>query len=135
MPAASSDDDKIKTLREVAEATGDYPAEAWEFVQTGLRFTAAKVHGQALPANGQRHVSGQQLCAGLREYALTRYGMMARTVLERWHIRSTSDFGRIVFGLVEAGLLGVTNDDTPEDFRDVFDFSKFDSDYRIQSKL
>jgi uncharacterized repeat protein (TIGR04138 family) len=127
-------DEKIKTLQELALA-GDYPPEAFEFVQTGLRYTASKVHNQLLKPDGQSHISGAQLCNGLREYALSRWGIMARVVLERWNITRTLDFGHIVFSLVKAGKLGVTDKDSIEDFRDVFDFSTFERGYNIQSKL
>jgi uncharacterized repeat protein (TIGR04138 family) len=122
------------TLREVAQMGGDYPVQALEFMQAGLEYTVVKVHGKMVKADRQRHVSGQQLCQGLREYALCRWGMMARTVLAKWGINSTLDFGRIVFLLVHAGLLKTTNQDSLSDFRDVFDFAVFDGDYRIEIK-
>jgi uncharacterized repeat protein (TIGR04138 family) len=37
-------------------------------------------------------------------------------------VTKTEDFGEIVFNLVEAGILGKTDADSREDFRDVFDF-------------
>jgi uncharacterized repeat protein (TIGR04138 family) len=80
-------------------------------------------------------VTGQQLCHALRDYALTRWGMMARAVLRRWGINQTLDFGRIVFTMVKAGLLRTTEGDTLEDFRDVFDFATFDAGYRIECKI
>jgi uncharacterized repeat protein (TIGR04138 family) len=127
-------DEKIRTLNQMAQSA-DYPPEAYEFVQMGLRFAVSKVHGKALPEEGQSHISGAELCAGLREYALSRWGIMARTVLERWNITRTLDFGHIVFNLVKAGKLGVTDNDTIDDFRNVFDFNTFERGYRIQSKL
>ena len=79
-----------------------------------------------------RHVSGQQLSNGLREYALAKWGLMARPVLIRWGVTSTFDFGRIVFALIDASYMQKTDADTIEDFRNVFDFNTvFDSDYRI----
>jgi uncharacterized repeat protein (TIGR04138 family) len=93
------------------------------------------VHGKHLPPSQPRHVTGQQLCHALRDYALTRWGMMARAVLRRWGINQTLDFGRIVFTMVKAGLLRTTEGDTLEDFRDVFDFATFDAGYRIECKI
>jgi uncharacterized repeat protein (TIGR04138 family) len=122
------------TLREVAQMGGDYPVQALEFMQAGLEYTVVKIHGKMVKADRQRHVSGQQLCQGLREYAMCRWGMMARTVLGRWGIHSTLDFGRIVFLLVHAGLLKTTDHDSLSDFRDVFDFAAFESEYRIEIK-
>jgi uncharacterized repeat protein (TIGR04138 family) len=78
------------------------------------------------------HVSGADLCRGLRDMALERWGMLAGTVLRHWGIRRTRDFGEIVFGLIEHGMLQKQPDDVIEDFNDVFDFrSAFDRNYRI----
>ena len=42
------------------------------------------------------------------------------------------DFGRIVFALIEAGQMQKTDEDTIEDFRNVYDFkTAFETDYRI----
>lgn len=71
-----------------------------------------------------RHVSGQQLCLGLRDYAIKRYGMMAPAVLRSWNLRRTDDFGRIVFAMIEHGLMSKTAEDTLEDFQAVYDFDE-----------
>lgn len=71
-----------------------------------------------------RHVTGQQLCLGLRDFAIRRYGMMAPAVLRAWNLRSTDDFGRIVFAMIEHGLMSKTADDSLEDFRSVYDFDE-----------
>jgi uncharacterized repeat protein (TIGR04138 family) len=70
----------------------------------------------------ERHVSGQQLCEAIRRYALEQYGYMAKTVLNSWGIRGTSDFGEIVFNLVRVGQMRKTPADTRVDFDNVFDF-------------
>ena len=81
--------------------------------------------GSALVYVGlDRHVSGQQLCLGLRDYAIERYGILAPAVLEHWHIIRTEDFGRIVFAMIDAGLMSKTSADTLEAFRAVFDFGE-----------
>ena len=72
----------------------------------------------------QRHVSGQQLCEAMRVYAHQEYGYLAKQVLNHWGIRSTGDFGEIVFNLIEVGLMRKTPDDRREDFDDVFDFEE-----------
>jgi uncharacterized repeat protein (TIGR04138 family) len=131
-----------KSLQDVVDDLGLYPVEAFIFVQQGLTFAADRVHGE-LPRDAEpkdygecRHISGQQLCDGLREYALSRWGLMARAVLARWSITATYDFGRIVFALIESGFMQKTDEDTIEDFRNVFDFrTAFDAGYRITPKL
>jgi uncharacterized repeat protein (TIGR04138 family) len=94
-----------------------------------------KYHAGVIDPNARRHISGQQLCEGLREYALMKWGLLARTVLRRWEITTTLDFGRIVFAMVDSGLMQKTDDDTIDDFRDVFEFkSSFESAYRIPAE-
>lgn len=69
-----------------------------------------------------RHVSGRDLCWGLRDYALRRWGMLARCVLESWSIKTTEDFGRIVFGFIELNLMQKQAQDTLDDFQSIYDF-------------
>jgi|GEM_PF-61122 len=71
-----------------------------------------------------RHINGRDLCWGLRDYALKRWGMMARVVLESWNIRSTSDFGRIVFGFIDLDMMRRQEDDRIDDFADVYSFKE-----------
>jgi uncharacterized repeat protein (TIGR04138 family) len=49
---------------------------------------------------------------------------MAQSVLESWNIHRTDDFGKIVFGLIECGLMSKTPQDSIDDFRSVFDFDE-----------
>lgn len=115
---------------QIRERAGNFPPQAYQFVREGLGHTARLVHGERadsapeIPGSdeGGRHVSGQQLCLGLKDYALKQYGLLARTVLTHWGIQRTEDFGRVVFAMVEAGYMRKTQEDTPEDFEGVFDF-------------
>ncbi len=123
------------TLFDIARQT-KYPPAAFEFVERGLGYTVQKIHGEMAEQDmledqnqlnelgiNSRHISGQQLCYGLRDFAIEQYGLLARGVLRRWHINRSEDFGQIVFTLVENELLRKTDDDSIEDFRDVFDFN------------
>jgi len=121
-------------LQALADTTR-YPADAFIFVQRGLDYTVTRIHGELDDEDGYdpdafegtRHVSGEDLCLGLRDFAIKEYGLLARTVLRRWSITSCRDFGEIVFAMVEGGLMRKTDDDTIQDFNDVFDFaSAFD---------
>jgi uncharacterized repeat protein (TIGR04138 family) len=81
---------------------------------------------------GRRHVTGRELLDAGRELARDRYGLMARRVLAAWGITTTDDIGHIVFNLVDAGLMGKTDDDRIEDFHAVFDFTDaFDGGYEF----
>jgi uncharacterized repeat protein (TIGR04138 family) len=120
----------------IREASGPYPIEAFTFVREGLSYTAERVHGDVsqMPEM-DRHVSGQQLCLGLRDFAIDRYGLLAPSVLDHWRVRRTEDFGRIVFGMIDAGLMSSTQDDTPDAFRGVFDFCEAFSEDEIRACL
>ena len=104
--------DKIeKVLRE----NHQYKFEAYSFVMAGLHSTVSKFEKP-------RHISGKELLEGIREYALDQFGPLARTVLNYWGIHGTDDFGKIVFALVEAGILRKQPEDKLEDFKDVYQF-------------
>jgi uncharacterized repeat protein (TIGR04138 family) len=123
-------------LRKLLEQAGPYPLEAFNFVREGLSYTAQKVHNdyEALPET-DRHITGQQLCLGLRDFAIEQYGLLAPTVLSHWRIRRTDDFGRIVFAMIDAGLMTRTDRDTPEDFRAVYDFKEAFSDEELIARI
>lgn len=114
--------------KSIRQKAGTYPQEAFQFVRDGLQHTVKTIHGaEGADAPGEgpdRHVNGQELCTGLRDYALNRYGMLARTVLARWGIFKTDDFGRIVFAMIDAGLMRRSDSDCFEDFRAVYDFDE-----------
>ena len=50
--------------------------------------------------------------------------MMAPVVFRTWGIRTTDDFGEMVFRLINVELLSKSDRDEPEDFHDVFDLDK-----------
>ena len=120
-----SQEDTGLDLKEMLAAAGPFPIEAFHFVREGLSFTAEKVHNdmEVLEEN-ERHITGQQLCLGLREFAIDRYGLLAPTVFAHWHVTRTVDFGRIVFAMIDQGLMSSTDTDTLEDFRAVYDFEE-----------
>ena len=77
-----------------------YSQEAFAFVQEGLAYTSAIFKGAESAYEldeFDRHVTGQQLCMGLRDYAIEKYGYLAHLVLKHWGIHKTDDFGTIVF--------------------------------------
>lgn len=101
----------------IVEQDPRYRAEAYFFVLTALEETL-----QAL--GERRHLTGQELCEGIRRLAVREFGLMARTVLEFWGCQTTRDFGNIVYNLIDAGLMSKTEQDRIEDFDDVYDFGQ-----------
>jgi uncharacterized repeat protein (TIGR04138 family) len=97
-----------------------YGNDAYMFVREALDHTQKTI---GRDKRGQvRHVTGQELLEGIREYALQQFGPMAITVLEEWGIKSCPDFGEIVFNMVEIGLLAKTDQDSRSDFENGYDF-------------
>ncbi len=95
--------------------------DAYGFMREALDFTQ-KLIGKENQGK-VRHVTGQELVDGLRQYALAQFGPMAITVFEEWGVRQCKDFGDIVFNMVEIGLLAKTEKDTRDDFQDGYDFT------------
>jgi uncharacterized repeat protein (TIGR04138 family) len=102
-----------------------FRVEAYLFVFESLRM-AQLLHKRS------RHVSGPELLDGFRKLAIDRFGLMARKVLSSWGLNRTRDVGEVVFNLVNWSLMSRTEDDSVEDFDDVFDFDEvFVREYRI----
>jgi uncharacterized repeat protein (TIGR04138 family) len=113
-----------------------YKIDAYAFVFEALNYAHNQLGmGSERPAESEegeadeggsrdteRHLTGQQLCEAIRKYALEQYGYMAQCVLNSWGVKSTSDFGEIVFNLIGIGQMRKTSEDQREDFDDVFDF-------------
>lgn len=94
-----------------------YHEDAYVFVLAALEHCQRqrKVRG---------HIGGEELAHACRELALEQFGLLARSVLSYWGVQATGDFGRIVFVLIEVGLLVQHPTDRPEHFNGVFDFSE-----------
>jgi uncharacterized repeat protein (TIGR04138 family) len=108
-----------------------YRREAYDFVMQGLEYAQRKAFGiqsgdepDDEEAEEEHHVTGQQLCEAIRDYALGLYGMTAKCVLQHWGIRTTRDIGEIVFNMIEAEQMRKTDRDRIEDFDDVYDFEE-----------
>jgi len=108
--------------RKVLSRKRQFELGAYLFIFEALAYTQKSL-GRDDPslAPTQRHVTGRELLEGIREYAKAQFGPLAPTVFRSWGVRSTEDFGRIVFDLVESRLLGKTDSDRPEDFAGGFD--------------
>jgi uncharacterized repeat protein (TIGR04138 family) len=100
-----------------------YDERSYLFVLAAIEFVQTR-----LPV--RRHVTGAELAWACRDLARERFGLLARPVLQHWGVTRTDDLGRIVFTLVDVGLLVTQPEDTEQDFRDVYDFeSAFDEEY------
>ena len=114
-------------ILELTRADPRYTYEAYDFVCDAVTYTQDRLG--RLAAEGEepqddRHVSGAELLRGACELAVREFGMMAPVVFRMWGIRTTDDFGALVFKLIEADRLSKSDRDDPEDFHEVFDMEK-----------
>lgn len=109
-----------EALEQILAKDPRFHRDAYFFVREALDHTQKNIVKEN---KGQmRHVSGQELLAGIREFALAQFGPMTITVFEEWGIRRSQDFGDIVFNMVETGWLAKTEKDTRDDFQEGYDF-------------
>ncbi|MDI6733452.1 MAG: hypothetical protein QME51_05465 [Planctomycetota bacterium] len=104
-------------LDKILEKDHRYQREAYLFVFEALEYTLKKI-------SERRHVSGEELLEGIREYALEQFGPLAKMVFNKLGVHKTDDFGEIVFNLVEVKLLGRTEQDSKDNFKDKYNFDE-----------
>jgi uncharacterized repeat protein (TIGR04138 family) len=110
-----------EVLDQILTTDKRYARDAYLFVREALDHTQKAVVKEG-KGGVVRHVTGQELLSGIREYALLQFGPMVITVFEEWGIRSCKDFGEMVFVMVEHSLLAKTDKDTRADFEAGYDF-------------
>lgn len=109
-------------LNKIVENDSRYHRDAYSFLRDALEFTQKLI--SKANKNKVRHITGQELLNGIREYALITFGPMTTTVFEEWGIRSCEDFGNMVFLMVENNLLRKQDQDRPEDFKNAYTFDE-----------
>lgn len=126
----------MSTIKTASVALKYHP-DAYRFVDQSLRFTQ-RMLGRSADSTDEEldeesaHISGPELLEGVRQLALQEFGLMTIPVLRHWGVRTTDDFGRIVFDFIERGAMRKTERDQLSDFFDVYDFEEaFDRDYAI----
>jgi len=115
--------DVLEQIESLARRHGLYEIEAYLYVLEALE--------QVMETAGvRRHVSGEMLLESIKTLGRDRYGLMATDVFAAWGVRQTLDFGRIVFHMVDAGLLTKRDEDSLGDFVDRYDFRQvFEVEY------
>ncbi len=116
------------TLEEAFDKIGQKDTR---YHERGLLFVLAALEFAQTRLPARRHLSGGELAWACRDFALEQFGLLAPSVLEHWGIRTTEDLGRIVFLLIDVGLLAQQPSDRIEDFDRVYDFAEvFTAGYR-----
>lgn len=111
-----------EALDSIVASDPRYQREAYVFLRDALDYTTK----QQKKAKGAtvRHVAGPELLEGVRQYALKEFGPMVMTVFSHWGLKTTEDVGNMVFNLIAAGIFGKTEEDSIDDFKNVFDFDE-----------
>jgi len=122
---AMQDLDFAEIIDLICKEDARYEKKAYFFVRQGLDHTVNYLKKND-PTRAQRsqHVSGRELLEGLRAHALDQFGPLAKTVLESWGVHRCTDFGDIVFNLIEYNIFSKTENDRREDFADIYDFDE-----------
>jgi len=105
-----------KDIEQIAADDGRFSPKALRFVYEGLGYTM-KNHSAGAP-----HVSGQALCEGLKNLSIEKWGRLALMVLASWGVRTTRDFGEIVYLMIKNRWMSAQPTDSIEDFDDAYDF-------------
>ena len=116
----------------ITELTAKEPAfapDAYSFVAEAVTYTAKQLRekekreGKPGAAPSRRHLSALELLHGARDCAREEFGAVAGNVLREWGIVTARDFGRVVYLLIDAGVLSASPEDDPRDFEIDFDLT------------
>ncbi|MDE1921710.1 MAG: hypothetical protein KGJ09_07110 [Candidatus Omnitrophica bacterium] len=120
------DEEFYSIINTICTYDSRYYPEAYEFVMEALAFSQKKF-------KKIRHIRGEELLAGIKALLLKKFGPMTLTVLSHWGIKTTDDFGNIVYNLVENKVLAKDAQDHYDSFKNAYDFDEvFNKGYRKQ---
>jgi uncharacterized repeat protein (TIGR04138 family) len=120
------DEEFYSIISTICNKDSRYYPEAYEFVMEALSFSQNKF-------KKSKHISGEELLAGIKALLLKKFGPMTLTVLKHWGIKVTDDFGNIVYNLVESRVLAKDTQDHYDSFKNAYDFDEvFNKGYRKQ---
>lgn len=110
-----------KAVSAISERDSRFAPAAYAFVSGALTETARRLGLSGKSPVKQRHISGQELAEGAADFAEEQFGALAYPVLREWGVKTTRDIGDIVFNLIDAGIFSKTEEDSIQDFDNVFD--------------
>ena len=138
------------SLYQIVNQDPRYPVEAYWFVREALAYAAdsmelcsesfddpeLEIEMATHRARRERHLTGQQLCEAIRQYAVNQFGYMAKVVLKNWNIDKTSCFGDIVYNMISVGIMKKSSEDKRSHFDGVYLFDEvFQNEFEICDSL
>lgn len=141
--------DESFSLYQIVDQDPRYPVEAYIFVREALAYASdslelgsqcyqseSDVDAATHLARRERHLTGQQLCEAIRQYALNQFGYMAKIVLNNWSIDRTGCFGDIVYNMIDLGIMKKSSQDERDHFNNVYQFDDvFQNSFEICDSL
>ena len=121
-------EEQLDIIRKIYEEDDTFPPMAYCFVRDSVHkaldniVKAKKEIG--FDSEEPPDIKGADLCRFFRDTLITRFGPCAIDVLDTWNIKRTSDFGKIIYKLIAVEILGKSENDSIEDFDDVYDFTE-----------
>ena len=130
----------LQAMRDLLAEDQRYKLDAYQFIRESLQYAHEHMIGELAEdesgdKTGPRHVTGQQLCEACRLYGIEQYGYLTKMVLGNWGIKSTSDFGDLVYNLIRIEQMRKSEADQREDFDNVYDFEDaFEPEFELTVK-
>jgi len=93
-----SDCDAEEAFQRIGRQDGRYHERGYLFVLAALEVRPGQAPGAPAPERGE-------LAWACRDFGAGAVGLLAPTVLGHWGIATTEDLGRMVFTLIDVGLL------------------------------
>ena len=121
-------EEQLDIIRKIYEEDDTFPPMAYCFVRDSVHKALeniAKVNREiGFDNEVPPDIKGADLCRFFRDTLLTRFGPCAIDVLDTWNIKQTSYFGKIIYKLISVEILGKSENDSIEDFDNVYDFTE-----------
>ena len=107
----------VSEIKKITRLDKRFQEEAYSFVMECLHY-----YNQKNEIKPGQHITAKDLLEGIKDYALQSFGPMALFTLNSWGLSETKDIGIIVFNMIDSGLMGKTENDSLEDFSNIFEF-------------
>ena len=121
-------EEQLDIIRKICEEDDTFPPMAYCFVRDSVHKALDNIAKakrlNAFADDDPPDIKGADLCRFFRDTLINRFGPSAIDVLDTWNIKRTSDFGKIIYKLISVEILGKSENDSIEDFDDVFDFTE-----------
>ena len=121
-----------KNLEQIAALDSRYSIGMIKFVHHGLGLTVEQLHGDVAEELRSPHITGRELCLSLANLGVKNWGRLAKVVLNYGGIKTTRDFGEIVYLLIRHNWMCARPEDSIEDFDNIYNFENvFEKNFKF----